>query len=96
MSKIDQNFDRKKGARAANLGPARRNALASGGIIGGSKNLHFEDLLMSKAYYDFKIWRFVIWIGHLAIYPTRRLLLRSAAGGGFKRSTHSASPGLDD
>ena len=26
-----------------------------GGIIGGSKNLHFEDLLMSKAYYGFKI-----------------------------------------
>ena len=27
--------------------------------------------------------------------PTRRHLLHFVAGGGFKRSTHSASPGLD-
>ena len=28
--------------------------------------------------------------------PTRRSPLPSGPGGGFKRSTHSASPGLDD
>ena len=66
-----------------------------GGIIGGAKNslfelcrylkhimaLRFGDLAFASAFW--------LSVQHARLRP-------SGAGGGFKRSTHSASPGLDD
>ena len=73
-----------------------------GGIIGGSKNYplglwfcflmicsflkHIMALRFGDLAYGLGIWQV---IRHALLHP-------SGAGGGFKRSTHSASPGLDD
>ena len=65
-----------------------------GGIIGGSKNYIFEicrclrrimALRFGDLAYGLGIW---VFIRHAAAATF-------GAGGGFKRSTHSASPGLD-
>ena len=69
-----------------------------GGIIGGSKNypagLKFCILKICRfkiGILCFKIWRFGIWIGHLAVYLTR-CNRPYGAGGGFNRFAHSAGP----
>ena len=69
-----------------------------GGIIGGSKNTLFEDLQVSKAYLHLRVeiwhvdWSLGMGSGTLGSAPPQA----PGAGGGFKRSTHSASPGLVD